>query len=707
MKKPGIYARILLVISLTGIIYFILLTILVIFNRKQEKLITDSSNEQFGQMVSSLLAMNHESLQQVIYDYTFWDEFVDAIHTHDTVWYNDYITTALASFRLNYIAVYDTSFRLTHEASSEGLDLHDIIPKEALIRLKKSLFMDFYIRTEQGLAEISCATVHTNIDPDHTKTAPQGLFVVARLWDRELLDHLSDLSVSEVHLSEGATDTITRESYSVSISKPLEGWDNSPESYIVFNREIRGLKLYQKTSAEAILLIVLFVVAAWLIIRITIGIWVIRPLKLVSGILSTEDQAYIAKLQKSPGEFHKIGQLFDAYVRQKKELKQAKERAEMSDSLKTEFLHNMTHEIRTPINGIMGFSNLLKRKDLEKDEKDEFIKIIQSNSIQLMRIIDDILEISKLETKQVRLVNAETNIHSLLAELFAIFRMKTEEKNIDLILRDELDSKVNTTLVDDSKLLKILNNLVENAIKFTERGFVEIGCHYEDDRIHFSVKDTGIGIDKENLAKIFDRFSQESETVARNFGGLGLGLSIARENTRLLGGQLSVESGKGVGSVFSFSIPYIPVNEQEDQPNVLPTKPESVNSLVSAALILIAEDNPDNMLYFDTLLGKMFPALKIIRAENGKKAVEICKSEPRIQLVLMDIKMPEMNGYEATRIIKQHRPDLPVVIQTAYTTREEKHVAFESGCDEYITKPITDETLREIINKYIGNLVTI
>jgi signal transduction histidine kinase/ActR/RegA family two-component response regulator len=697
MKKPGIYARILLLMTITGVIYLLLLSVLYFFKNKQEKLIFDSSRDNFEQGVNSIVTLNGASLKQVIFDYTFWDEFVAGIETNDSLWYNDYISTVLASFRFDYVCVYDSSFNLDHEMSSEGLELKGIIPQEAVILLKQKRFLDFFIKIPDGLFAVSSGSVHTNEDPNHNLTNPRGYFFLAKKWDSAFLDNLSGLTSAKIDILQKRDSVLSDNPYTVTLYKDLAGWDNIPVTTIAFSREFKALKLYNETALIMQILIIVFFVVAWLIFRISTGAWIIRPLKLVSGILASENTGYIKKLQNAPGEFRRIGVLFEDNINQKKELKIAKEHAEKSDRLKTEFLHNMSHEIRTPVNGIMGFSNLLYKEDLTTEERDEFIKIIHHNSEQLLRIIDDILEISKLETKQVRIQNAETNLNHLLSDLYAVFKIKANEKNISLGLVNDLSEYECVVMIDESKLLKILNNLVENALKFTNNGFVGIGCRHAKGKLIFYVKDTGIGIAKENQGKIFERFLQESETVARNFGGLGLGLSIARENVELLGGEIGVESSPGVGSVFTFSIPYKPVPGTTTIYSKTPTK---INGNTSG-VILIAEDDTNNLRYFETILSKSYPNLRILSATDGQQAVDKCNTYPEINLVLMDIKMPVMDGYEATRQIKASRPELPVIVQTAYSTLDEKNNAIAAGCDDFITKPVSEETLELLISRYL------
>ncbi len=384
------------------------------------------------------------------------------------------------------------------------------------------------------------------------------------------------------------------------------------------------------------------------------------------------------------------------------ELIKSKQKAEESDQLKTEFIHNMSHEIRTPLNGILGFSRILNKPNLTDIKKKQSIKIIKYSSNQLMRIIVDILEISKLGTKQVNIFEKEISLNDLLLEQFLVFDIKAKENKTPLYLNKGLSDNESTILVDEVILNTILSNLLENALKFTSEGFIEYGYNIVNNKIEIYVKDTGIGIKTESQKIIFERFSQEEKELSKKVGGLGLGLSIAKENAELLGGKITLKSEKGKGASFFVTIPYKPVSAKQEKISEQKSAIGNHQSSNKEYTILIVEDEEVNYLYLKILLkDEINLNCKILYAKNGKEAVNLCKENTNIDFILMDLKMPIMTGFEATKLIKKIRPDLQIVAQTAYTLQTDKDKAYAAGCDGFISKPISKELLSKTINKYL------
>lgn len=383
------------------------------------------------------------------------------------------------------------------------------------------------------------------------------------------------------------------------------------------------------------------------------------------------------------------------YRRINKELVIAKEKAEESNQLKTEFLNNLSHEIRTPLNGIIGFSDFLNAPDLSDAKRKNFVNIIQNSGNQLMHIIDEILEISMLGTKRMTLNETQICLNDFLLELFSVFDLKAKGIGIPLYFKKGLPDQNSIIITDSVKLNKIISNLLENALKFTKKGFIEFGYHLKSDtvpeKLSIYVKDTGVGIEKEKQEIIFERFSQAEKELSKKVGGLGLGLSIAKENAELLGGTVLVESSLGEGTSFFIEIPYKPLDIDVEY-DAVEDKPS----------ILIVEDEEINYLFLETTLQYGINIkCNILHAKNGVEAINICKKNAEIDLVLMDLKMPVLNGFEATKQIKEIRPNLPIIAQTAYSTAIGRNKAFSAGCDDFITKPLNIKDLKILLTKYI------
>ncbi|MDH7447154.1 response regulator [Aquimarina sp. 2201CG14-23] len=381
-----------------------------------------------------------------------------------------------------------------------------------------------------------------------------------------------------------------------------------------------------------------------------------------------------------------------------KELQIAKDKAEESNRIKTNFIQNISHEIRTPMNGIMGFSDLLRSNSLTPEERREYTDIIIDSGKDLITSVDNILEISILETKQSKVRFTETNIKELLLGLISQFTYKAKDKNLALHLDNKITENQNIITTDKSKLHKILGSLIDNGIKFTNTGSVTIFSYIVEDSVVFSIKDTGIGIKQKDQKIIFKSFSQSEKEISKNFGGLGLGLAIAKKYADLIGGKISFVSKEKEGTTFLLKIPYTPMQDNVD---VSSNKEEKIKP--EKHVVLIAEDGEINYLFLKTVLTKMTDfEFVIYRGKNGKEAVEICEENENIDMVLMDIKMPIMDGYDATKRIKKMRPQLPVVAQTAYSTEEDIERALAAGCDDFVSKPVDRKILRPILDKYFS-----
>ncbi|MBN1599440.1 MAG: PAS domain S-box protein [Bacteroidales bacterium] len=386
------------------------------------------------------------------------------------------------------------------------------------------------------------------------------------------------------------------------------------------------------------------------------------------------------------------------------ELKAAKEKAEESDKLKSAFLANMSHEIRTPMNAILGFATLIRNRVLPEEKRKDYIDLINANCRQLLHIITDIIDISKIEAGQISVFNKNFNLNKVMNELYLNYKNQIEVKGkpIDLIMKTGLRNEESSLYTDKVRLEQIISNLLANAVKFTERGKIEFGYFIDRRRdIIFFVKDTGIGMTREEQEVIFERFRQASSSYNKLYGGTGLGLSISKGLAERLGGKIWVESEIDRGSSFFFRMPY--------KPGIPVERPKEIDYTVNynwkGRSILIAEDEEANYNLLETVLS---PTRAIIRwAKTGAEAISICEDDPSIDIVLMDIKMPDLNGLEATKKIKSINKKMPIIAQTAYAMSTDEDECLRAGCDDYIPKPLRIDDLLSKINKYFNkNKVT-
>ena len=380
-----------------------------------------------------------------------------------------------------------------------------------------------------------------------------------------------------------------------------------------------------------------------------------------------------------------------------------KQKAEESDRLKTAFLSNISHEIRTPLNGILGFAEMLTEPGLDVSQRKYYSDILRISSKQLLSIIEDILEISRLESSHVELNLEDTRLREVILELYEANQQRTASSGVQLIpsISREDDDRIFKT--DRKKLTQVMRYLIDNAIKFTHQGSIEFGYRIDDENLLFFVKDTGIGIPAELHEKIFDRFRQAELTLTRQYGGTGLGLSICKRLVELMKGKLFLVSEPGQGSEFSFIIPCCKSGEAEKevQTDGIKTKDsETISESANKPLIIIAEDEELNMIFLERIL--QLNGYNVVKARNGSEAIAQLRSNPTASLVLMDLKMPVMNGIEATQQIKLINPSLPVVAQSAFVTTEDRLQAFEAGCDDFISKPVKKAELLEKIQHLLN-----
>ena len=687
------YPKILFLFLSSSIFFIILYFALYRYTKKTEEQVYKDSKEQLYKEVKNILDLDSKPISVAINNDSNWDEFVDFIESKDANWYNDNVANELNIYNVDYLGVYDENANfLIHTASSKIKSI-DFIPKIVMTQLKKTGLNRFYLKIPEGFVEVFGASIHPSHDALKNKTKSKGYFFVVRLINQSFLNNIETLTKSQIDLVENKKIEIKDNFICASI--PLKDYNGTEVSRLYFKR-------YTPIYFEKLISILFFIIIAFVINLILNLIltrkWVYYPLGLVTRILKNGNRLAIKELKKTTGEFRQIGNLFEENSKQKKELIEAKIRAEESDRLKSSFLANLSHEIRTPMNAINGFTDLIINTKLSKTEKLDYLKVIESSGHNLVSIIDDLIEMSKIESNQIKPNYSSINLDSCISELYETLKVTiSKSKTIDFIILKNTNPVAHLIKVDEVKLKQVLVNLINNAIKFTEKGHVAFGYKVDEynAKIIFRIEDTGMGIDKNNHQYIFDRFKRVESDVSIKVGGLGLGLAISKAYVEMMGGEITLESKVKKGSVFTFSIP---LNyDQRTRINVRPICLKETSEVFNGGTILIAEDDNINFLLFQKVIQSR--NYKIIRAVNGQEAVDICINNPNLDLVLMDIKMPIKNGYEAFEEIKLIRPTLKVVAQTAYSSNEDEEKIYNAGFYGYLTKPINREKLFEMVDE--------
>ena len=385
------------------------------------------------------------------------------------------------------------------------------------------------------------------------------------------------------------------------------------------------------------------------------------------------------------------------------QLEQEKRKAQESDRLKTAFLGNMSHEIRTPMNAIIGFAELLNDPETSKKERKEYTNLINTNSYELLDLIDDIIDVSKIEAGQVKIRKTICPLPNIIKQLFDHFHEEIQKNQKPIELITEIPDKYKSLQIysDAYHLRQAIQHLLSNAIKFTEEGNVSFGYTIEQQAnkkfIRFHVKDTGIGIPHDKQESIFQRFRQVEESNIKNYSGAGLGLTISKKLVELLGGTIGLTSAPGKGSEFYFTLPLETKTASEEKEKV--RESNIPNYDWAERKILVAEDIEANYLYIEATL--MQTNANLVWAPDGDQTAKKCIEDHDIDLVLMDIQLPGLNGYEATQVIKKHRPGLPVIALTAFAADNEKEKSLKAGCNDYLTKPVKPQVLLETINRFL------
>lgn len=689
------YSKVVFLLIIVSVGFLLLMSALYYYNQKQQQQFYITSSQDLEREVNGLMDLNSDSYISLINEITYWDDLVNFVEEKNIEWFDNSVVYLIDSYKVDYIDVYTMNEEFVSKASTLKIRAQDFIPKSVFPKLKKEKLIKFYTKIPEGIVVVYGATIHSSTDPFKNKTAPKGYFFIAKLLDDKYFLNIKKASSSTIKYYDNNEQI---ESDNIFYIKELEDIDGKKIASLLFQRKAKvdfsnTRKIVYITLVGFLLSIAIFFYYA--------NRWAKKPMLLIKKVLEKGDVGAINELKNKRGEFRYIGKLFEQNHYQKIRLQETKLKAEESDKLKSAFLMNLSHEIRTPMNAIMGFSDLLSKKDLTTSEKEKYLEIIKKSGSNLIAIIDDLVEMSKIDSDLVTPKYSSFDLKSMLQATFDSVKITmNKDKNVDLKFINPVPLVSRNIISDVVKLNQVVTNLLSNAVKFTDEGFVILDYEVNEEKqtIDFSVKDSGIGIPDELQEKIFARFNKISINESVNNDGLGLGLAISKAYVEMLGGTMSLKSEIGVGSTFRFSIPLKEDTSTQKIDKQIDVKEIPMNK-GNKEVILVAEDDNINFLLIEKLLTML--NFTIIRAKNGEEAILFCEENKEIDLVLMDIKMPVLDGHQAFKKIRTFNKTVPIIAQTSYSFPEEIEKIKELGFNDFITKPIEKEKLFMLIEKYL------
>lgn len=696
----------------------VLLMVFKINSIQRLNLFLKSADIYHNRMVDNIMKMDQEVFMRPLRDNSEWDETVGYIANPTAAFEEECLMTLPTTFSFDHIWVFNQQgTQIFSYAVCETLDL-DAFLSDSLIKstLKPGApFCHFFITVNSKIIGISGATIVPTSDTGHRSPA-KGYLFFGRDCNDQVTRHFEEISGAKIKCtpSSGPPKQSTGEN-PFTIGYNLLDIKNNPVARLSFSFPTTFVSEWERDTSIFTTINIFLGIFLILIIGLLSRKWFVIPLKSLIESLNTGKTEHLDHLKTAKNEFGEMARLIEDSFFTKKSLQEEiqnriqsevvlsalKEKAEESDRLKTAFLSNMSHEIRTPMNCILGFIQLLEQEDFSQEERQKYMAMVNNSGKQLLSIINDILDISRIESNQMKLQPGSFDLNIVLDKLFLFFnneKQKSGKNDLVIELQKGISNGPCQIYCDSVRLEQILNNLLTNALKFTVSGKIVFGYSCEQNRLLFFVHDTGFGISEQNQKIIFERFRQGEENQTRNFGGTGLGLPISRGLVELMGGKMWLTSERGNGSSFYFSLPDVLFKGEATQ-GIAPAPGKGPVDL-KGKTILIAEDVPENIELIATML--KHTGARILSAVNGQMALDLCRTDNSIDLILMDIQMPVMNGYDATREIKKIKPELPVIALTAYAFDKDKNKCSEAGCNDFLAKPILKKELLEKLDNFLG-----
>lgn len=699
LKTTNTYSKIIILIFILSSISLVLFAGLLFYVKKQQQIDYIETKNQFKKDVLAIYKMEVLQNESYVNDIVYWDEFAKYISTRNEDWFNKSVATSINTLNFDQVIVLDKKGNLITKRSKK----HDVLPNlnEAVAASIKNIKLHdmfrFYKKTNVGYIEIIGSGIYNSTNANKKFGKPYAYFFVVRILNDAFFKKLNIISSSKCQITNASYPENDSE---VSSEIEMLNEHKAKLANFLFVRNYNNNFNILNTIIYFITLLSFF---NMLIYFLFIKKWVNNPLNLIRKILENNNTKAINHLVEYKGEFGYIGKLFKNNKEHEKLLKRAKLKAEQNDKLKSVFLANLSHEIRTPMNAILGFTHLLKNDKLNLEETKEYLDTIEKSGNNLVLIINDLIEMSKIDAKQITPNYSSVDLNKCLSEIHETIKITIpEEKNIAFTFKKDKQNNSIYVKIDETKVKQILVNLITNAIKYTDNGEISFGfeINSEQKEIHFFVQDSGYGISNEDQTLIFDRFKRIDNDYTTKSSGLGLGLSITKAYLDMMHGSIRLTSSIGNGSTFYFSIP-LELSTKKPKNKSIETLSVISTQITSNKRILIAEDDEINYLLLTKMLAP-YKNLELIRAKNGKEAVDIFTNDTTFDLILLDIKMPIMNGFEAFEHIHNTKTKIPIIAQTAFSSSDDIKMINKTGFTDYILKPIDREKLFDLMNLYLN-----
>ncbi|MBC5834731.1 response regulator [Flavobacterium sp. F372] len=697
LKTTNTYSKIIILIFILSSISLLLFGGLLFYVKKQQQIDYIETKNQFKTDVLAIYKMEVLQNESYVNDIVYRDEFAKYISSRNENWFNTSVATSLNTLNFDKVIVLDKKGNVIIEKSKNPSILSDLDVSQSINNIKLHNAIRFYKKTKAGYVEVIGSGIYKSTNANKKFGTPYAYFFVVRILNDAFFNKLNVLTNSKCQVT-----YVPYPENDSEVSVQIEMRDehkNKLDNFLFVRKYNNNFVILNKIIYFITLLSFLNLLIYFLFIKK----WVNNPLNLVRKILENNNTKAINSLIQYKGEFGYNGKLFRNNKEQEKLLKKAKLKAEQNDKLKSVFLANLSHEIRTPMNAILGFTNLLKNDKLNSEDTKEYLETIEKSGNNLVLIINDLIEMSKIDAKQITPNYSSVDLNKCLNEIYETIKITIpEEKNIIFSFKKDKEYNKIYVNIDETKVKQILVNLITNSIKYTDSGEISFGfeINSEQQEIHFFVKDTGYGISMEDQALIFDRFKRIDNDYTTKSSGLGLGLSISKAYLDMMHGNIHLTSSIENGSTFYFSIPLEyatkkPKNKYIDSLSVISTQ------ITSNKRILVAEDDEINYLLLTKMLSP-YKNLELIRARNGKEAVDIFTNDNAFDLILLDIKMPILNGFEAFEHISNTKTIIPIIAQTAFSSSDDIKIITKTGFTDYILKPIDREKLFDLMNQYLN-----